>query len=469
MPSRAVEAGAPRPDDAAPAPGPARTPAPGIVAVRRSTLRLLATIVRDPLAAIPRASFTERMVVTENAGRRRAYLSDPALIHEVIVRQADHLAKSEETKRVLGAALGDGLLTADGADWRWQRRALSPAFAHDKLAAMLPAMIAAAEATRDRLRALPAGSVVDVGRETMRTTFAVILDTMLSGREGIDAVGVERGVDDFLAATTWMFALAILRAPRWLPHPGKRRAAAATRIMRATVTARIASRRAAGGGSADLIGLLLAASDPDTGRSLDDDEVADNILTFVTAGHETTAVALAWALALLADHPDCAERLRAEVDAATGGGPVLPQHVAGLAYVRQVVNEAMRLYPPAPMIARAVVRDLVVEGVALPAGSVVFVPVYAVHRHRALWERPDTFDPDRFAPRHARHRFAFLPFGAGPRTCIGSAFAVSEAVAILAVLMQRLGFERAAPALPLPMMRVTLRPRHPLLMRVAPR
>ena len=443
--------------------------APGIVAIRRSTARLIVDIVRNPLEAIPSASYEARMVLTRSAGRLRAYLSDPALIHHVVVRNADRLAKSHEMKRVLGPALGDGLLTADGASWRWQRQALSPTFQHDRLVQMLPAMIAAAEATRDRWLALPPDSPVDVGHEMMRTTFAIIIETMLAGSQGIDPARIERSLTDYLGATSWMFALAILRAPRWLPFPGRARALAASRLMRGTVTARVAARRAKGGGADDLIGMLLAARDPETGRVLSDAGIADNILTFITAGHETTAVALSWTLGLLSDHPDSTARVVAEIDRITGDGPVQPRHVADLVYTKQVINEAMRLYPPAPMIARAVERSIVVDGVELPPGSVVFVPVYAVHRHRALWDRPDAFDPDRFAPGVERHRFAFMPFGAGPRICIGSAFATMEAVAILAVLVKALQIRRIEATMPRPVMRITLRPERPLLMHAAGR
>ncbi len=449
--------------------------AAGIVGFHRSGLRFLAGIISDPLKALPPASYEARMVLTRNLGRLRAYVSDPVLIHEALVRNADRLEKSEAMKRVLGTALGEGLLTADGAVWRWQRQALAPAFQHDRLTAFLPAMIAAAEATRDRWLALPRGSVIDLGHEMMQTTFAIILDTMLSGPKGIDAVRVERGVEDYLGATSWMFALAILKAPRWLPFPGRARAAAATRFMRRMIRDRVAARRTSkgrvGAGPDDLIEMLLAATDPETGRAMTDEEITDNILTFIAAGHETTAVALGWTFALLASHPACVARLLAEIEAVTGGGPVAPEHVAAFAYARQVVSEAMRLYPPAPLIARAVARDIEIGGVPLPAGSIVFVPIYAVHRHRGLWTEPEAFDPDRFAPEavRSRHRFAYLPFGAGPRICIGNAFAMMEAVAILAVLAKAVSLERIDAALPREQMRVTLRPERPLLMRVIAR
>ena len=443
---------------------------PGVVRVERSALGVLVKVARDPMTAIPTQAYTERMVITRNFGTIRAYVSDPALIHEALVRNAERLHKSEDMKRVLGTALGDGLLTADGQAWRWQRQAIAPAFQHERLQALLSSMISAAEATRDRWLALPAGTILDLGHEMMVTTFEIILETMLSGPEGMDVAGIERGVADFLGATPWMFALAILGAPRWLPYPGRGPALAATRTMRAAVLERVVERRAAGAGADDLLGRLLAAHDPETGRALDDEQVADNILTFIAAGHETTAVALGWAFMFLARNADCAARLVAEIEAVTGGGPLLAGHVADLAYTRQVVSETMRLYPPAPMIARAVAREMDIGGTVLPAGSIVYVPIHAVHRHRALWAEPERFDPDRFAPDavRARHRFAYLPFGAGPRICIGSQFATMEAVAILAVLMKATRLELFEPVPPAKM-RVTLRPATPLRMKVVAR
>ena len=238
--------------------------------------------------------------------------------------------------------------------------------------------------------------------------------------------------------------------------------------MRETIEARVADRRRQGTGPDDLMAMLLAATDPETGRSMTNKEITDNIHTFIAAGHETTAVALSWTFALLGSHPACVARMLAEIDAVTGDGPVLPHHVAALTYTRQVASEAMRLYPPAPIIARTVTREFEVGGVVLPVGAAIFVPIYAVHRHTSLWADPEAFDPDRFAPAavRARHRFAYLPFGAGPRVCIGNAFAMMEAVAILAVLAKAVRLERLEDTLPAAQMRVTLRPARPLRMRV---
>ena len=229
-----------------------------------------------------------------------------------------------------------------------------------------------------------------------------------------------------------------------------------------------AARRAAVSRSGDLIDLLLSASDPETGRTMTDDEVTDNLLTFVAAGHETTALGTAWTLDLLSRHPDCEARVVAEIEAVTEGGALQPAHIAQLAYTRQVFQEAMRLYPPAPIIARVTTRPFSIANRPVPVGSMIYVPIYALHRHTALWTRPDEFDPERFAPEPSqdRHRFAYLPFGAGPRICIGSAFAMMEGVAILATLLRAVRLRSTSDHPPKPRMRLTLRPTRKLKMRI---
>ncbi len=448
-----------------------------VVVSRRWTPRLLGTIVRDPLKALPPEIYEHPVTVASMFGRQRVYVTDPELIQDALVRQGDALAKSPELIRILGPALGSGLLTANGPAWRWQRRSLAPAFGHDRLLALLPAMITAAEATRDRWLSSPSGqgtddvgTDVDIAHEMMATTFEIIVDTMLSGRHGMDTAVIERCVADYLRPTSWMFALSLVGAPEWTPYPGRRRGLDAAATMRRTIEAMVAARRAAPGRQEDLVSLMLAAKDPESGRAMDDDEIADNIVTFMTAGHETTAMALTWTLMLLAAHPTIEDRVVAEIDAVCGAGAVEPGHVARLAYTRQVVNEAMRLYPPVPVVSREVLRPMEVGDLAIEAKSTLIVPIYAVHRHRTLWDDPERFDPDRFAPEpvKARHRYAFLPFGAGGRVCIGNAFAIMEAVAILAVLLKSTKAGMAGP-MPSSVMRITLHPDRPVPMRVVPR
>lgn len=437
--------------------------------LERSTFGLLSALVREPLTSVPGQSYEHGLVVTRALGRMRVYLTDPELIQEAFVRQAESLSKGDQG-RVLAPALGTGLLTAEGADWRWQRRTLSPGFAHTRLQGLVPSMIAAAEVMRDALLATPAGAAVDIGRETTRATLRIVGDTMLACAGGLDPSRVERGIADFLNSAPWAIAVTILRLPAWVPYPGRGRSAAAARQIREEVVLTVARRRADGAAEEDdLMALLLAARDPDGGRALTDAEITDNVVTFVMAGHETTTVALTWALLLLSRHPDVVRKLRDEIATVTDGGTLAAEHVPRLAYARQVVNETMRLYPPAPITTRVAVKTMQLGDTILPVGSVIILPIYAVHHHRALWERPEDFDPDRFAPEaaKARHRYAFMPFGVGPRICIGSAFAMLEATAILAVLVRALDFAPGAAA-PKPMARVTLRPRTPVMLRVSP-
>ncbi|MBD2747959.1 cytochrome P450 [Microvirga sp. BT688] len=435
---------------------------PGIAVSRRSPLAVLPALVRDPLQALPPEVYREPLVYSRVASRERVFLLDPALIQEALVRNADSLSKGEDVRRALGPALGQGLLTADGAHWRWQRQSVAPAFRHEKLVGLLPAMISAAERTRDRWLAGGSNATIRIGHEMMRTTFDIIVEMMMSGPGGIDVVRVERGITDYLKPTGWIFALSILNAPDWVPYPGRSRARAATGYLRSAITGMIAERRRRSGEAReDLVALLLAAADPETGRTMTDEEIADNLLTFITAGHETTALGLAWTFLLLAHHPEHEARVLSEIDAITGKGPVRPEHISELSYTRQVFSEAMRLYPPAPIITRTATRAFPLGRFMVPEGAVIVVPIHAVHHHAALWELPERFDPERFSPEQAkgRHRYAYMPFGAGPRICIGSAFAQMEALAILAVMLKASRLRPRADFMPAPIMKVTLRPR----------
>ncbi len=442
----------------------------GVTVSRRSLASFLRKMVRNPLEALPPEVFSESLVYSKLNGQARLYLCDPALIHHALVRHADCLSKGRISRRVLRPALGDGLLTAEGHDWRRQRQSISPAFAHAKLMGFLPVMIRAAEQARARWLTLGAGASVDPSHDMMLITFAIIVETMLSGPARIDVGRVERNVAAYLDGTGWSAVLAILGAPEWTPYPGRRRALAAAADLRGTVRAMVAERRA-GAERDDLVSLLLAAVDPETGQGMSDEDVTDNLLTFITAGHETTAQGLGWTLFLLAGHPAVEAAVLDEIAAVTGGSALQPVHVAALTYTRQVFSEAMRLYPPAPIVTRRVERPFVLGGSTLPVGTVLVIPIFAVHRHARLWASPERFDPDRFAPDLVRQRprFSYMPFGAGPRSCIGSAFALMEAVAILATLVPAIRMRVTGKEVPRPTMKITLRPVHPMRLAVEPR
>jgi cytochrome P450 len=446
-----------------------RTLPDGLVETTRGTLAVVAALIRNPLQAIPPEAFSERMVLAKVGGRTSLYVCDPPLIQDALARHADKLGKGEVMQRVLGPALGAGLLTADGAHWRWQRQAVAAGFQHERLLGFLPAMIAAAEETRQAWTTTQ--SPLDIGHEMMRTTFAIIVETMLSGAGALDVGKVERAITDYLDPSNYMFAYSLFGLPRWLPYPGRRRALASVGYLRESLGGMVASRRGSTEARDDLVAMLLATVDPETGRAMSDAEIVDNLLTFVTAGHETTALGLAWTLQLLAHHRDWEARVLAEIAMVTGGGSLRPEHVAALPLTKAVFQEAMRLYPPVPVITRQVEAPFTLGGVSLKEGMVLYAPIHAVHRHERLWDRPDAFDPTRFLGDAARgrHRYAHLPFGAGPRTCIGSAFAMLEAVAILAVLLSAIRLTPLSQTPPEPTLKITLRPKQPLLMAAAAR
>jgi len=434
-------------------------------------VQLLRTMVRNPLETWPQPLFTEPLFWQRFAGRPLLFVMDPTLIDEVLVAKAQVFPKAPIIRRTIGPAVGnDSIFTAEGAQWRWQRRAAAPPFRHSTILGFVPAFSEAAART-SALFTQRAGETVDIAELMMATTFDVIVETMLSGAASFDTRRFGAEISHYFDSVGWIAALSILRAPSWIPYPGKRRARAGNLFLRQEMARVIAARRARPGMTPDLLDFLIAAADPETGRAMTDAELADNLLTFVVAGHETTALALTWALWLVGNAPDVEARLLAEVAHVVGAGPVEASHIEGLVYAKQVVQEAMRLYPPAPIIPRIAAEEVMLGDERLTAGTPVYIPVYAVHRHQLIWDHPGAFDPDRFAPGKARqlHRGAYLPFGAGPRICIGAAFALVEAVAILATLVRAVRFIPITGHEPLPTSRLTLRPDGGMPMRVEPR
>lgn len=431
-----------------------------------ATLRTIRATLRNPLEAMPPAVYEQPVTQGRLLGRRIVHLMDPALIHAALVANANKLDKGDVARRPLAAALGNGLLNAEGADWRWQRRAIAPIFRAGGIEAFFPAMAAAAT----RAAAGLVGQSVAVNHAMMRATFDIIAETMLSGAANIDVARVEQDMAILLRQARWSILASTIGVPAWVPEPGRRRAAGAASYLRGKLMACIAARRASGAGAGDLIDLLLAARDPETGQEMNDTEITDNLMTFLLAGHETTALGLAWTLDLLGRHPEVARRARAEILAVTQGAPLAPEHAGQLSYVTQIFKEALRLYPAAPIIARRVLEPFTLGDISLEKEMMLIIPIHAVHRHRTLWEAPHIFDPDRFTPEAeaARHRYAYMPFGAGPRICIGSGFAMLEATIILATLLRDLRFISQDPTPPSPQMDITLRPSRPLRMRVEP-
>jgi cytochrome P450 len=330
-------------------------------------------------------------------------------------------------------------------------------------------MIAAAERTRDRWLAYPPRVEIDVSSEMIRTTFDIIINTLLPARNSIDYALMQKSITDYIGSFSWIVALGMMRAPRWLPFPGIRAARRGRDYLHRALDLLIAEEKRSPGKGSDLLSLLASTTDPETGKSMHDTDVRNNLLGFFAAGHETTAIALTWTFYLLSLHPEVEQRVKREIAGVTGGAPLLPEQVEMLPYTLQVIQEAMRLYPPLPLIGRQARQGARIGNEDVRAGTAVYIPVYAVHRHEAYWREPDEFDPGRFERQavKALDRYTYLPFGAGPRICIGQTFGELEATAILATLLNSFQLSLRPGYIPEPRYQITLRPRHGMPMRIS--
>ncbi|WP_288950017.1 cytochrome P450 [uncultured Paracoccus sp.] len=431
---------------------------PARVALHRKPMGVIASAMtarRNVLELIPEIA-TRKPMVSGKTGKRWHMVMDPDALRRVLKDRVEDYPKSIVTRLILEPAIGNSMFVAEGAHWRWQRLAAAPAFAQRHVEALGPVMTAAADASARRLANAP--GPVDVFAETVAATFEVISEVTFSGDEGFDRRAVHHAIDAYIAGTARLSVMDILGLPGWIPRPGRLFSGSDLRRMKRVADEAITARARSGPRQVpDLLDLLRAGEDPETRRRMTPAELRDNLLTFIVAGHETTALTLAWALYLLAFDPQVQARAADEAQATLDGRAAAAADLPRLPYIRQVIEEALRLYPPAAFLSRTARAHDMLGGREVLPGDTIMLPIYALHRHHLLWDDPDRFDPERFAPGTTRDRFAFLPFGAGPRICIGASFALQEAVIILATLVSRFRFDLSARQ-PQPRMILTLRP-----------
>ena len=423
----------------------------------------MANFVRNPLRVIPQAAYVEDRVAV---GANRVWVTSPAIIKAVLLDERDKFRKLTQI-RLLGPLLGKGILTSEGAEWKWQRQAAAPMFRPQALGAFVPAFVRAAHDTIARWRAAP--GVHDVDADMTRATFDVVSATLLPTADAAFVTQMQASIRALQRHGGWDMLYAAINAPRWFPRPGMVSEIDAMRGLRAQVARLLREQRDAAG-TDNLLHRLVAARDPESGRGMDDEQLVDNLLTFYLAGHETTAKALAWTLYLLARSPQWLERIAREVREVAGTSALTAEHVERLQLTQQVLKESMRLYPPVPIMSRQAVAATTIDGLAIAPGMSILMPIYAIHRHARRWEAPDAFDPSRFEPARegAIPRYQYMPFGAGPRVCIGMSFALMEATTILATFAQHVRFATGAAAEPVPVARVTLIPKDGLPLEVTP-
>ncbi|GLT09039.1 cytochrome P450 [Sulfitobacter porphyrae] len=422
---------------------------------------------RNVLSIIPDIA-TRQPMVSGKTGKRWHMVMDPGAIREVLLDRLEDYPKSLVTKNLLKPAIGESLFIAEGAHWRWQRRAAAPVFSHRNVMNLSPIMTAAAERTVARIEA--AGPrAVNMLDEMVTTTFDVIGDVTFSGGDTFDRDKVHGAIDDYIAEAGKISLFDVLGFPDWVPRPGRIMSGAALKEMKSMADSAIEARAKRGHqGVPDLLDLLLEGVDPKTKRQMSTSELRDNLLTFIVAGHETTALTLSWAMYLLGFDPQVQERARQEVQEVLQGRACTGDDVENLPYIRMIIDETLRLYPAAGIISRTAQKSDTLCGREIRPGDTVMIPIYALGRNELLWEDPDRFDPERFADRKAIDRYAYLPFGDGPRICIGASFALQEAVIILATLLSRFEFTPVAGREPKPVMILTLRPEGGVWMTAKP-
>jgi cytochrome P450 len=437
--------------------------------------RALAGLFADPLRVYARLSgrYGDAVEFPIAPGRSAFLLSRPEHAEHVLAASQDNYVKAF-TYRPLRALIGDGLLTSEGERWRRHRRLIQPALSRHRVAGYGDLMAAAARRLAGRWDQLADGSMLDVSTQLGGLALEIVGEALFGADLAGDAAQMSRAV----AAGQRVAVLATLLPLRYGPRSAGAIKTVARRLGRSPegidgpAGRIIDGRRAAGGGAPtdDLLAALLGGQ-PADGPRLTNDDVTAEVATFLLAGHETSANALSWALALLSAYPAARERLEEELNTVLGGRDPDPGDADKLPWTRAVAAEAMRLYPPAWTIERDTLADDEVHGVPVKAGSLVAIPPYLEHRHPEHWPDPAGFDPRRFLPGGAgdparRHRYAFIPFGGGKRACIGAAFAELEITLVLATISRRFRLELAAAGLPRPAAYVTLRPAGGLSMRL---
>jgi len=432
---------------------------------RMPLLRFLRTLKDSSVATYGEEMFENAIVERRVLWQRYLIVNAPRGIQRVLLDNAGNYVKSRVARRLVEPGIGRGLLTSEGEAWRRQRRIMAPSFDHRSLMSYAPVMTEATAAVLARWDGLGDGAPLDIAVEMMRLTLKIIASTMFSA--DAEEVGpiVEEAVGRYQREVR-PGLLDLLNLPDWWPRPSTRPWSHIFDRLDAVIDRLMA--RALGGSakSKDLLARLLDARDAETGRGMEPREVRDQVVTIFMAGHETTALALTWTWYLLSQHPAEEKRFHAELDRVLGGRAPSFEDLARLRYTRMVLEESMRLYPPAHTMSREAVAEDEIEGHRVAKGSVVSIVPWVIHRHRLLWERPDVFDPERFAPERAsaRPRFAYIPFGGGPRICIGMGLAMTEALVILAMLGQRYRLRLAPDGAVEPVGLITLRPRNGLPM-----
>jgi cytochrome P450 len=423
---------------------------------RRGLFGNLKEFSADRLGSLARWAREYGDLVSVRFGPRAIiFANHPDLVEEVLVHQNRKFIKHYRLRQAR-QTLGQGLLTSEAEFWRGQRKLVQPAFHRERIAAYGRLMV---EFTERLLASWADGQVRDVQGEMMRLTLQIVAKTLFDAEIGGESAEVSSAMETLMRCFVVSTASPVI-VPRWLPTPMNLRVARAVRRLERILFAIIADRRRGGADRGDLLSMLLHAQDEESGRRMTDQQLRDECMTLFLAGHETTANTLAWTWFLLSGHPDVEARLHAELDRVLGGRPATIADLPRLTYAENIISETLRLYPPGWMLGREAIEPLELGGYRIPKGTTVFMTACVIHRDDRWFDDPDAFRPDRWADGLIQRipRYAYFPFGGGPRICIGNSFALMEATLVLATIAQKYRLRLVPDAIVTPLPSMTLRP-----------
>lgn len=425
---------------------------------------------RDPLGVLPRWAQQYGDVFRVRAGIPFVFITNPVDIETVLVDKERVFIKATDKypqRAFARLVFGNGLLFSEGDFWRRQRRLAAPAFHHQRIAAYGEIMV---DYTERMLATWRNGETRNIHEEMMQVTLAIVAKTLFNAEVAGAARDVGAALDTIMHETTARMSMPF-HLPLRVPTPGNRRFLKAINRIDAIIYRIAQERRASGTDTGDLLSMLIEAQDDD-GSHMSDRQLRDEAVTLFVAGHETTALALSWTWYLLSQHPDVEARLVAEIHDVLGGHAPGVADLPQLRYAEQIIKESMRLYPPVWMVSpRLALRDVTIGGYHMPAGTILAIAPWVIHRDPRFYPDPERFDPDRWLPERSQTlpKYAYLPFSGGPRICIGNSFAMMEAVLLLVAIAQRFRLELLPDQRVVPQPSMSVRPKYGLKMRLIER
>jgi cytochrome P450 len=421
--------------------------------------------LHDPLGFLASLEAEFGDIVALRKGRTYAVFC-PDYVKHILQDNHPNYAKGERYKSALAPLMGNGLFTSEGSFWLRQRRLAQGAFQRAHITSFADPIITHISELIERWKTRGQEAVAlreELTDMTLRIALSNLFSTNADGRMGA-MVDAAFGVNEEIKLGS---AFLPFHLPKWVPTPGRRRFARSLQTIDNFVYGVIAERRKASDPGSDFAGRFISARDQETGEAMDDVQIRDELVTMLNAGHDTVTDAIVWTMVLLARYPDAKQEARAEVFRICGSASPTVEAVSKMEFLGRVFHESLRLYPPGWAFARTAIHEDSIGEYSIPAGALVLMSPYVVHHSPRFWDNPETFDPDRFLPASAkRPKFAYFPFGAGPRQCIGASLAMMEAPLILASLLQELDFKLVDERTPEPEPRISLRPKGTVWMRV---